>query len=216
MAKPGMYEGVSDEELLIAWKQGEQNAGAALLMRYHHNVARFFIHKLGNDSEDLVQATFLGLLEGFDRFRGESSFRTYLFGIARNKLLMAITERVRDRKRFDPGVTSIAALDLTPTKQRAIRDQQKLLLAALRSLPLDVQIMLELHYWERMKVDDIAEVLDMNRNTVRTKMRRGRQRLHDEMQRLSDSKQLLETTLDGLAKWAARLREELGEAEETS
>lgn len=205
------YDDRSDAELLAAWKAKDQRAGATLLTRHHTSIARFFAHRLGPDTEDLVQATFLGLLEGIDRFRGDSSFRTFLFAIARNQLLTAIRGRVRDRARFDPVETSIAALDPSASMIRAAKDQHKLLLAALRRLPIDVQIMLELHYWEQMRVREIAEVLDMNPNTVKTHMKRGRARLNEEMEALAESKDQLQTTLNGLSKWAAQLREAIGD-----
>ena len=206
---------ISDEDLLAAWRGGDKRAGAALLTRHHASVARFFIHKLGADSDDLVQATFLGLLEGIDRFRGEASFRTLLFAIARNKLYRHLRDLTRDRKRFDPVVTSIAAIGLTPSSALAARDQSKLLLEALRALPLDTQMMLELHYWEKLRIADIAAILDMPEGTVKIRMHRGRRQLEDEMEKLAVSKDQLQTTLNGLSKWAARLREEIGEREDS-
>jgi RNA polymerase sigma-70 factor (ECF subfamily) len=122
---------------------------------------------------------------------------------------------MRDRKRFDPSETSIAALDPSPSSVLAVKGQHKLLLAALRRLPIDIQIMLELHYWEGMAVKDIAQVLDMNPNTVKTHMKRGRAKLNEEMTALADSKEQLETTLRGLSRWAAQLRAELGEESES-
>jgi RNA polymerase sigma-70 factor (ECF subfamily) len=206
--------GCSDAELLFAWQQGDTRAAGTLIARHHTSIARFFSNRLGPDTEDLVQKTFEGLLEGIDRFRGDTDFRAYLFGIARNKLLRELRDRVRDRDRFelDPSETTMAAIDPSPTAVMAAKLQHKLLLAALRQLPIDVQIMLELHYWEKMKVDDIAVVLGKNRNTVRTRMKRGRERLEVEMVRLAESPQQLETTLGGLEKWAQRLRAEVGDA----
>ena len=89
-------DALSDEILLARWREGEARAGAVLIARHHESLARFFLTKAGTDGEDLVQATFLGLLGGgLERFRGEASFRTFLFAIARNKLLEYIRARVR-------------------------------------------------------------------------------------------------------------------------
>jgi RNA polymerase sigma factor (sigma-70 family) len=199
----------SDEELLEAWGGGDQRAGMALVTRHYESIARFFAHRLGPDCEDLVQETFMGLQSGLHRFRGECSVRIYLFKIARNQLLTAIRNRVRDRERFESGEAEMAAVDPSPTMLIAASDDQKLLVAALRSLPVDVQIMLELHYWEKLRVREIAEVLDMNVNNVKARMKRGRERLYEEMERLADSKDQLQTTLNRLSGWVAELREEL-------
>ena len=207
------YQDSNDEALLAAWRMGDQHAGATLFKRYHASVARFFGNKLGFDTDDLVSETFLGLQEGLERFRGECKVRTLIFAIARNKLLKRLRNLTRDKKRFHPGEMSIAALDPTPTAKIAAKDQNKLLLAALRELPIDTQMVLELHYWDGLQVLEIARVLDSPIGTVKTRLQRGRKRLFELMRTLSESDELFETTLAGLEKWAARLREDLARAD---
>jgi RNA polymerase sigma-70 factor (ECF subfamily) len=206
-------EDASDAELLSRWRAGDRAAGAALVERHHHSVARFFASKVGPAGEDLVQATFLGLLEGaLDRFRADASFRTFLFAIARNKLLVFLRDAARDRERFDPEASSIAAIERSAPGLIAAHQQSKLLLAGLRRLPVDTQLMLELHYWEDMRVREIAEVLELPVNTVKTRMRRGRLRLDEEMRALASSQAQLETTLRGLEGWARELERELDQS----
>ena len=204
---------VADEELLKAWRGGDQRAGSALFARHHPSVARFFASKLGyEESDDLVQETFLGLREGLDRFRGEASVRTLLFAIARNQLNYYFRKLTRDRKRFDydPTQTSIAAIATTPTQRMAGGEQNLLLLRALRELPIDTQVMIELHYWEQLPVREIAEVMEVPVNTVKTRMFRGRKQLEALMEKLAASPEQLEATHDEFSAWAARLRDELG------
>ena len=199
----------TDEELLAQWTAGDKRAGAGLVERHHDSIARFFHHRLGPETQDLVQDTFMGLLEAAraGRFRGDAKVRTYLFKIARNQLLRRIRDHQRDRARFDPGQHSIADVEPTPTALMMVQDQHKLLVAALRRLPFDVQIMLELHYWEKMKVREIVEVLDVNANTVKAKLARGRRRLLEEMAAIAESKEQLQTTLHRISGWVAQLRE---------
>ena len=75
-----------DFSLLDAWQQGDGRAGNRLFERHFDAIYRFFANKTGNDGADLVQRTFLGCIEARDRFRRTSSFRTFLFAIARNEL----------------------------------------------------------------------------------------------------------------------------------
>ena len=200
----------TDKELLSRWRDGEQAAGAALLQRHHESIARFFMSKVGADSDDLVQATFLGLLDGaLDRFRDEAGFRTFLFGIARKKLLEHLRKVIRDRERFDPEHATIAGLERSVSGVIDAHGQNKLLLASLRELPIDTQLMLELHYWEDMRIRDIAVVLDMPVATIKTRMHRGRLRLDEHMRALAQSREQLETTLRGLDGWADALKREL-------
>jgi RNA polymerase sigma-70 factor (ECF subfamily) len=203
----------SDEALLSAWRDGDQRAGELLFSRHLKSMARFFIPKVGHEqSEDLVQDTFLGLREGLDRFRGESSVRTLLYAIARNKLNYYFRQLTRDRARFvfDAGQTSLAAIGTTPTQRIAGAEQDRLLLQALRELPVDTQVMLELHYWEQIPVGEIATIVDQPINTVKARMYRGRRQLDAMMAKLADSPEQLRSTMDGLSAWAARLRDELG------
>ncbi|MCA9701340.1 MAG: RNA polymerase sigma factor, partial [Myxococcales bacterium] len=198
----------NDKELLRAWQDGDQAAGGRLLSRFHPSIKRFFDSKqLGAAGDDLVQETFVGLLQA--DFRGESSVRTFLFAIARNKLLDHLWRLRRDRERFDPSCTSLADIDVeTPTGMRARRDQDKLLLAALRTLPIDTQLMIELHYWEEMPYKEIVEVLGMPEGTIKSTVHRARKTLEKRITELAESKEQLESTRQGLQRWAERLRDE--------
>jgi RNA polymerase sigma-70 factor (ECF subfamily) len=89
-----------------------------------------------------------------------------------------------------------------------MKQQHRLLLAALRRLSLDDQVMLELHYWDDMKIEDIAKVVEKPINTVKTRMRRARLRLEELMDELAESREELETTRSGLEGWAERVRQE--------
>ena len=107
---------------------------------------RFFAGKLDDQVEDLVQQTFLVCLEKRGGYRGEGSFRAYLLGIARFRLL----NYLRDRKPRDAPLSAIAERSLfelgdSPSRMVARQDEQRVLLAALRRLPRDLQIALELH-----------------------------------------------------------------------
>jgi RNA polymerase sigma-70 factor (ECF subfamily) len=207
----------SDSDLLRAWRDGDRDAGALLFSRYHPSMVRFFAPKIGyEESDDLIQNTFLALREGLERFREEATVRTLLFAIARNQINYYFRRLMRDRRRFafDSSQTSLAAIDPTPTQLLAGDQQNLLLLRALRELPFDTQMMIELHYWEQMPVRDIALVMEFPVNTVKTRLFRGRKRLEELMERLAESPAQLDTTLSDLSAWAARLRLELEPSDE--
>src|ERR1051325_6527963 len=75
-----------DLALLESWRAGDVRAGQALFRRYFHDVYRFFANKVGAEADELVQQTFAASVVAAARFRGGSSFRTYLFAIAGNQL----------------------------------------------------------------------------------------------------------------------------------
>lgn len=198
----------TDTELLRAWAEGDRSAGEALFERHFEAVARFFRNKLPRDAqhEDLIQQTFLGCVESRDRFRGESSFRSFLFAIAHNQLCKHWRSRSRDRLDFQ----TVSAFDLDPSPSAAlVRDQdQRTLLAALRRLPLDSQVALELHYWEAMTAAEIGEVLDVPLGTAKTRLRRAKQLLEVELRSLESSGGRLDTA-SGLETWAREVKDSL-------
>jgi RNA polymerase sigma factor (sigma-70 family) len=144
---------LGDRELLQAWRGGDQRAGARLFERHASSVAFFFRNKLTGGVEDLVQQTFLGLVEGRERIEQGASVRAYLFGIA-NKLLLKHLRTLTRAPSFDPGVDSVAELDPGPSTLLGRKQEQRLLLEGLRRIPVDHQVALELYYWEERTPGD--------------------------------------------------------------
>src|SRR5690606_12989864 len=94
-----------------------------------------------------------------------------------------------------------------PPSHLDARHEQRLLLAALRHIPLDLQIALELHYWEGMAGPELAEVLGVPEGTVRSRLRRAKELLTERLGELADSPALLESTLSDLDGWARSLEQ---------
>ncbi|NVB41777.1 sigma-70 family RNA polymerase sigma factor [Pseudenhygromyxa sp. WMMC2535] len=200
---------VDDLELAQRWRDGDDRAGSILFERHYDSIECFFRNKVDSGLEDLLQRTFLIALEGRDRFRGASSYRTYLFGVAYNVLRNHYRAKRRERDRLDFGHHSVA--DLAPGASTMLRgeEQQARLLQALRSIPLDYQVVLELHYWEEMDGKAIAAALDIPHGTARSRLRIGRQRLVQALEAMADSGVALDETLTKLDDWARALRERL-------
>ncbi len=194
----------SDAELLGAWREGNKRAGSELFERYFEPVCRFFVNKLSDDPNDLVQETFMACLRGRDRLRDDASFRSYLFGIACNVL------RAHLRRHTDvPLDDDRCAFDLSPGPSTALhaREGERLLLDALRRIPLELQILLELHYWESMKTDEIADALGLPRGTVRGRLQRGRACLLEVLEELPGPQAMHATLARELDEWATGLRD---------
>ncbi len=193
-----------DASLLLAWREGDNGAGRALVARHFAAVYRFFANKLGGDVDDLVQQTFLACVEGRDRLRDASGFRGYLFGVARNHLMRHF--RDRPSPHAAPCPESLAALHESVAEAIADKREQRLLLRALRRLPLDLQIAVELAYFEDLSDREVAEVLEMPVGTFKSRLRKARQLLGAQMAEIADSRELLESTTNGLDGWAQSIR----------
>ncbi len=207
---------MEDPELLAAWGGGDLGAGEALFERHFEPVARFFRNKLGGVSEgadDLIQQTFLGAVEGRARFRGESSFRTYLFGVARNVLLKHYRQRHQDGARHvDFQLTALHDLDPSPSAVLARDHEHRLLLHGLRRIPLESQIALELHYWEGFTAREVGDALELPLGTAKTWIRRAKQQLCEQIALLSSGAMTADETEAGLETWARALRDRLFDA----
>jgi RNA polymerase sigma-70 factor (ECF subfamily) len=200
----------SDRELLERWGAGDRAAGDALFERHFTGLFRFFRSKVDDAAaEDLTQATFLACVAGRDRFRAESSMRTYLFAIARKQLLMHYRKRSRNDRVIVLDSVSVAELGGSPSEKLGASEEQRLLLSALRRIPVDFQIAIELYYWEGLAVAELAEVLEIAEGTVRSRLARARERLAAVMGDIAESPALAQATISGFEHWARELREAL-------
>lgn len=199
----------SDAELLGSWRAGDKLAGQRLCQRHAPAIVRFFRNKVSSPVEDLVQQTFLALLEGHERLGDPNKVRAYLFGIAHNVLRSHLRELARGRD-VDPSVSSLAELDPGPTSALAHKREQKLLLLALRRLPIQHQVALELYYWESLNTVEIAEILGLSASAMRSRMARARSMLEAELASLAESDVELHSTLERLDSWAAQVRARMG------
>lgn len=202
----------ADTEILAAWRSGERAAGEELVRRHAPRIARFFRNKVSAPVEDLVQDTFLALVSGQERIEDPSKLPHYLYGIAHN-ILRAYLRALSKVERVDEGVSSMAGLDPSPSSFVARRREQRLLLTALRRVPIQHQIALELYYWEGLDTVEIGEILGLSASAMRSRMTRARELLKREIEQLAESAAELESTVGGIDGWVAELREQMGDAD---
>lgn len=198
-----------DAELLAAWKAGDKDAGEALIERHLPALHRFFRNKAEGAVGDLTQQTLLACLEHADRLRDKHSFRAFLFGIARNQLLMLYRRRGATRI-AERSVAELTAGSSSPSALVARREEHRLLQQALRQLPLDLQIVTELYYWEDLPMKEIAQVVDAPAGTVHSRLDRARKTLRRTLEQYEADPELGRQTASELDSWARSLRDFLG------
>lgn len=169
-----------DFTLLERWRAGESKAGEELFARQFPGLYRFFATKCDGDTDELVQATLVACLKAKDTFRNESSFRGYLYTVARHELYRYFRERKRAGD-VDFAVSSVADLATTPGTKLARDESHRRLLDALRTLPIEQQTLLELYYWEELDVAALAGIFEAPPATIRTWMYRARQTLKEQL-----------------------------------
>jgi RNA polymerase sigma-70 factor (ECF subfamily) len=84
--------------------------------------------------------------------------------------------------------------------------QEQLLLEALRRIPMELQVVLEMRYWEDMSSSEIGAALGVPASTVRSRLHRGRELLERAIAQLPASQQTRESAVGELEAWLARIR----------
>jgi RNA polymerase sigma-70 factor (ECF subfamily) len=193
----------SDEALLAAWRAGDAKMGELLWQRHSRSVQRFFRNKVPwAVAMDLAQRT---IESGLRLQQPVRCFRSYLLGIAKHQLFDYLRSEQR-KKRGDADLETLVIDDTVESPEAWVcaKREKRVLLHALRRLPLPIQLVLELRYWERMSDRGIADVLDLPLGTVKSRIAAGRVALREAIARLVSSPEQLQSTLDSLEKWASR------------
>ncbi len=196
-----MDQSSNDNDLLEAWRQGSRDAGNALLGRHYPGVLRFFEARVPMAAGDLAQRTFLACAEARDRFEGRSSYRTFVFGIARRQLLLHLRQQHRrPADDFDDGSFASSLPRLTTLFSR--RKEHQWLLCGLEALPIELQMAVGLFYWEGMGAAELGEVFDVPASTMRSRLARARQLLRQQIETLARSGSARDALLGDLDGWA--------------
>lgn len=188
----------TDLELLRAWKANDRDAGNLLVRRHFDAVYRFLSGKTRGNVTDLVQRTFLGCVEALDRMPPDVRFKAFLFGIARNQLLMQLRKQHRRARVEVDDPQSGVAWGPTVSGAVALREEQSLLLVAMKNLSFDHLETLQLYYWEELSVAEIASVQGVRPGTIKSKLFRARKRLEEEIQKVAKRPGMAEQTIGSL------------------
>lgn len=195
-------------QLLLDWRNGDGKAGDELLLRYHKLIWRTVATKVPADAvEDLVQEVILAVVKRRDKLESDVKFRSYAMAVARNVILGHIRDRYRkpvDNVGFLES--SVQELGVGPSSIVLAKQQDRLLLEALRNLPIDDQFVLELYYWENMTGPELAAVFNCLEPTARGRLRRAKLRLEAKMVDFAKQHSELAETLTSLDSWAANVR----------
>lgn len=195
----------TDRALLARWRSGDRSAGDVLFLRHFDSVYAFVRTKVTDDVEDLVQRTFLALVQADLDASPIRSVRSWLLGTARHLLF----SHWRARRSFEPSASSLAELSPSPSSILVGRAEQRLLAGAIRRIPVDHQIVLELFYWEGMTGDEIAVCLGEPVGTIRSRLRRARELLEHALSEVAESPELLASTVGDLERWMLAMRDQL-------
>ena len=168
---------VSDEALVAQLRTGDATAGETLCRRHHEPLMRYLQRLVGADSaEELLQQTWLSVLDHIDRFNPASNagaFKAWLFRIATNKANDHWRSSGRERAGRD-GLRLAGEAEAPDASRRMERVERDFKLQrALEQLPENQRQVLLLRYYSDMKFVDIAEMLGCPLNTALGRVHKG-------------------------------------------
>ncbi len=179
----------SDEVIYDRFLRERINSDFAVLFERHRSNLLLFVTGIVHniwDAEDIMMDAFATAAAGPVLFEGRSSFKTWLYGIARNKALMYLRKH-RHESGPDPKGTEVSIdEEQLPEFRIILSERNRSILKALENLNEDYRNALYLAYFEDMTHDQVCKVLKKNKKQVYNLINRGKERLRDILKDVPD------------------------------
>lgn len=161
---------ITDEALMLRFREGSRESFEELFSRYRGPLYGFFRRRLDSPAraEELTQETFLAVIRGSERYEPRSLVRTYLYAIA---LKLVSAER---RKQHRPPALPDGRVEAAPDNALWVRE------ALGKLAPADREILM-LREYEQLSYTEIADLLRLPVNTVRSRLFRARMALKNQL-----------------------------------
>jgi RNA polymerase sigma-70 factor (ECF subfamily) len=171
---------VSDESLLADIAGGSRLAMRNLYVRHERRVFRFIMRMVGDRclAEEVLSEVFFDVWKKADHFQGRSAVSTWLLGIARHKALTAAATKCRPFESLD-GEAAMSVADPTADADAMMLDHERgvILRRCLAALSPEHREIIDLVYYQEKTIRQIADLLAIPENTVKTRMFYARKRL---------------------------------------
>jgi RNA polymerase sigma factor RpoE len=187
--KPAPAPAPTDEMVLVRRaRQGDLDAYDELVRRYQERIYATVYHMTANheDANDLAQEAFIKAFQALKSFKGGSSFYTWVYRIAVNKTINFLKQR-KNRAQMslddldvnaehDPDLVALIS-DKTPRREINLIELQEKLNAAMQKLSEPHRLVVTLHDVQGLSHEEIADIMDCNIGTVRSRLFYARQQL---------------------------------------
>src|SRR6201988_3089993 len=171
-------QATSDEELIGRIASGGRLAMQVLFARHHVRVFRFVLRLVRDESvaEDLISEVFLDVWRQAGRFEGRSQVSTWLLAIARFKALSALRRRP-DEELDDETAQAIEDQSDDPEVAAQKKDTSAILRQCMTKLSAEHREIIDLVSYHEKSVEEVAKIVGVPENTVKTRMFYARKRL---------------------------------------
>ena len=169
-----------DADLIQRIASGDKLAMQVLYARHHVQTYRFLLRLVGDEAqaEDLVSEVFFDVWRNAHQFQGNSRVSTWILAIARFKALSALRRR-KDDELDDDHAAAIADTADDPEIAVQKKDRVAIMRQCLSHLSLVHREIIDLAYYQDKPINEVAEILGVPENTVKTRMFHARRRLSE-------------------------------------
>lgn len=172
-------QAVTDEQLIIWVAGGDKSCLGALFERYHRAVYQYCLQLTRQPAlaEDLVQEVFIKIMKGAKSFRGDGSFKAWMFNIARN---VTFDHLRRNKRQVALGDEAEALVEERGPQQQATADEDLgRLAAAMSRLPEAAREVIWLGRYQFDSFDELARAIDCTPGAARVRMHRAMKQLNE-------------------------------------
>ena len=177
-----------EQQLVRRARAGEMDAYDELVRRYQERIYATIYHMTANheDANDLAQEAFIKAFHALKSFKGGSSFYTWVYRIAVNKAINFLKQRKNRiqlslddldvNAEHDPDLVALIS-DKTPRRESGLAELQEKLNAAMQKLSEPHRLVVTLHDVQGLSHEEIAQIMECNIGTVRSRLFYARQQL---------------------------------------
>jgi RNA polymerase sigma-70 factor (ECF subfamily) len=168
----------SDQELLERYRNGDRDAFAEIVVRYQRPVYNAALWMLRNvdDARDVAQTVFLKVVERLDDYDPRYKFFSWIYRIAVNEALNQ-QRRHGHEEPLDEDAEIPDGESPSPESQMQMAERSRHVHSALQSLSTNDRTVLMLRHFSECSYDEIAEILDLDEKTVKSRLYEARHRL---------------------------------------
>jgi RNA polymerase sigma-70 factor, ECF subfamily len=199
-----MVTGPTDADLVERFKAGDRSAFDEIVRRYQHRVFTLALRWMGDDqvAHEVSQDVFIALFRSLDGFRGDAKLSTWIYRVVVNHCKNRRLYRKRrkmdrheplegDRQDDDAPKRQIAGDGPAPDAGVHRSEAETLVRAALAELPEEQRAIVVMRDIEDLSYDEIGELLDLPKGTVKSRLHRARAHLARVLTRSVDTKDVL-------------------------
>ena len=185
----------NDINIINLVKKGDSRAFDILVVKYQDRLI-YSVYKFCKDlelSQDITQEAFVKAFRNIDKFRGESSFYTWIYRIAINTAKNYFSNKSRGAETYNEDILDTALSDMSlnsdnPETLIAAEEMKDAVNQAFQNLPDEIRSTLSLREYDGLSYEEIAKVQNCPIGTVRSRIFKGRELINETFSKLGLSK----------------------------